>query len=157
MKKIFEDPYLSLIPRIVVGIIFLLASVTKIANPESFAQEIAHYNIMPYYTLNLFALILPWIELIASIFLITGIRLRANSAIIGVLLLIFIIAVGIALAKGLNIDCGCHTQITSHMVGIQKIVENTIFLILIIYIFFFPVNKFTIEKLAIQEIQKIIA
>jgi putative oxidoreductase len=153
MKKLLNNPYLSLSARLIVGVIFLIASITKIANPETFAMEIGRYNLMPDCTLNIFALILPWVELITSLFLIAGIRLRASSIITAAMLLMFIGAVGLALFQGLNIECGCHTQLTSNTVGPRKIIENSIFFILTMYIFFFPVNKLTLEYLAIKEVR----
>lgn len=146
MNKILSNPALLLIARIVLGLIFIIASAGKIYNPAVFAQEISNYDFMPYFTINLMAIILPWIELIAGIFLISGIRLKASSAIIGALLIVFIIAVATAMARGLNINCGCYSHVANDPVGWKKIIENTIQLALALWIYIFPVKKFTFEN-----------
>ena len=50
-----------------------------------------------------------------------GISVKENSAILSGLLLVFIIAIAISLARGLNIDCGCFGTVGGTKVGIQKI------------------------------------
>lgn len=147
MRKILENSIINLIVRIFLGVFFLSAALGKAAEPALFAKEIANYAIIPDPFINLVALIIPWIELIVSIFLIFGIRLKSSSAITSILLVIFIIAVGSAMARGLDINCGCFSQKIQY-VGWPKILENTGLLILSIYLFFFPVKKLTIENLA---------
>ncbi|MBM2815175.1 MAG: DoxX family protein [Ignavibacteria bacterium] len=151
LKQILNNPFLSLAARLTVGIVFIYASVSKIADPHQFAKEISNYNIMLDSSLNLMALALPWIELIAGLFLIAGVRLRANSAIIGILLIVFIIAVGLAVAQGLDINCGCFSKMASERVGLKKIFENSGMLLLCIYIFRYPVPNLTLERLYDKE------
>lgn len=146
MKKILENSYLNLIVRIFLGVFFLLAALGKAAEPALFAKEIANYAIIPEPLINLVALFIPWTELVVSIFLIFGIRLKSSAAITAILLLIFIIAVGSAMARGLDINCGCFSQKIQY-VGWPKILENTVLLLLSLYLFFFPVKKLTFENL----------
>lgn len=150
MKKILENPILNLIARIVVGWVFIYAAVGKIADPADFANDIENYQLLPDFMINIIALTLPWIELVCGVFLITGIRIRANALLATMIFAVFNIAVFFAMAKGLNIDCGCFSDRAS-MVGWGKIGENMITLILSLYIFFFPVNKLTLERFAITE------
>jgi putative oxidoreductase len=149
-RKILNNPILSLAARLILGIVFLFFAVGKITDPESFAKSIANYGIMPNFTINLMALTLPWMELLCGVFLIAGIRLRSSSLICGGLLIIFIIAVVVAMVEGLNINCGCSSE-AAIKVGWPKILENTGLLIASIYIFFFPVKKITFEQLAMKE------
>lgn len=146
MKKILENSYLNLIVRLFLGVFFLLAAIGKAAEPALFAKEIANYAIVPEPMINLVALFLPWTELVVSIFLIFGIRLKSSAAITSILLIIFIIAVGSAMARGLDINCGCFSQKIQY-VGWPKILENTGLLLLALYLFFFPAKKLTIENL----------
>ncbi len=153
MKRILSNPWLSLTARLVVGFVFIAAAVDKIAVPDAFAKSISNYQIVPISLLHLIALTLPWVELLSGILLVMGVRLRANSAIAGALLIVFIAAVSWALLNDYNINCGCFAQSAdapSHPVGIPKIIENTGMLILCIYIFFFPVPSFTLERFAMQ-------
>ncbi len=150
IKKILGNPLIVLSARLILGMIFIMAAAGKIANPAVFAQEINNYDIMPYFTINIFALILPWIELICGLFLIGGIRLRASAAITGALLIVFIIAVASAMARGLNISCGCYSHIQEQPISWMKIFENLGQLALAGIVFFFPVKKFTFEELVLR-------
>ena len=150
MKKIFNNSIISLIARLVLGWFFIYAAIGKIAEPTTFAKEIANYAIMPQFFLNIIALTMPWIELVTGIFLIVGIRLKANAAIIGLMLVVFIVAVFSAMARGLDINCGCFSHKIVY-VGWGKIAENTGLLLLSLYIFVYPLKKFSMENLARNE------
>jgi uncharacterized membrane protein YphA (DoxX/SURF4 family) len=56
---------------------------------------------------NALALWLPWIELVAGIAVLAGLWNKPAIAILSVLLVVFIAAISINLAKGRAIDCGC--------------------------------------------------
>jgi uncharacterized membrane protein YphA (DoxX/SURF4 family) len=146
MKKILENPYLSLAARIIAGGMFIATGIAKIIDPYQFAGEIANYAILPDPLINISALVLPWVELIAGLLFVIGMRIRANAVIIGGLLVVFIAAVASAWARGLNIDCGCYSEIASQKVGIEKILENTGLLILTIYAYINPSRKLALER-----------
>lgn len=93
--------------RIYLGLVFVIASWHKILNPESFALDVATYQLLPLWAINTFALVLPWVELIAGIMLIIGFRIRAAALLVALMMLSFIIALLWALYLGLNIACGC--------------------------------------------------
>ena len=89
------------------GVLFLGACLHKIAEPASFALDIATYDILPLVAVNLVAIVLPWIELYAAAMLIAGWRVRASSLIVAAMMLVFLAALCIALARGLDMSCGC--------------------------------------------------
>lgn len=96
--------------RIALGAIFIYAAVLKIADPVAFAGSIAAYQIVPYFASYLTAAILPFVELICGLLLVTGYRVKGGAVIIGLLNLVFIAALVSAIARGLDIDCGCFKQ-----------------------------------------------
>ena len=130
VNKILNNKYLLFTIRLFLGFVFIYASVTKISDPEGFAQAIYNYKLLPLFLVNILAVILPWIELCAGILLIFGITVKENSAIINGLLLIFIIAIIISLFRGLDINCGCFGTVDGSKVGLIKILENIGLLIL---------------------------
>lgn len=67
---------------------------------------------------------MPWIEIVAGILLVFGIAVKENAFIINVMLIVFIVAISISLARGLSIDCGCFGK--GNQIGIQKLIENTL-------------------------------
>ena len=143
--KFLENRFLSLIFRLVIGMVFLVAGIGKAADPSSFAHEILNYHIIPFPLINFFAMILPWVEILCGIFLIAGVRIKANAAISALFMLIFIIAIGSAMARGLNINCGCFAGHTV-LVGWPKIMEDLGLLLLSLCLYYYPVQKFSLEN-----------
>ena len=125
MNKI--HPWLILVIRILLGIIFLYASYDKIMDPGKFARSIANYHIVPFGFENGIAIFLPWLELFIGIGLIFGIMVDGAAGITGSLLVIFILLILQAILRGFNIECGCGLK-EGEMVGWTKILENVVFL-----------------------------
>jgi putative oxidoreductase len=105
--KWLTHPWLTVRVQIALGVIFVAAALPKIVDPPSFAHMIYNYKILPWPLINPLALIMPWIELLCGLALILGIWKEAARTIIGALLLVFVIAISINLARGNAIDCGC--------------------------------------------------
>ncbi|NWG29424.1 MAG: DoxX family membrane protein [Ignavibacteriaceae bacterium] len=124
IKQIFGNKYLLLLLRLFLGFVFIYAAVSKISDPLSFSKAIYNYKLMPDVFINFLALSISWVELVAGVLLLFGVSVKENSVILSGLLLVFIIAIGISVARGLNIDCGCFGTAGGTKVGIQKILEN---------------------------------
>ena len=108
-RRILSHPLLIALLRVALGAVFIVASLDKIENPEAFATTIANYRFLPYKFINGMAIVLPWLEVITGTFLVLGVWVRANTMIVWGLLLAFSIAISQALARGLDISCGCFT------------------------------------------------
>jgi len=146
MKKFLTNKYLLLLSRIILGFIFIYAGMEKISAPEEFARVINNYKLLPYSFINIAAIILPWIEVTAGILLIFGISVNENAFIISTLLGIFIIAIAVSLFRGLNIDCGCFGTSGGTKIGIQKLLENFLLVILGIQLIYFGGGKISFNK-----------
>lgn len=111
LKKLIDvlisNPFIELIARICLGCVFVYASIHKIIDPGSFAKIIYGYGLFPAIMINTTAIVLPYIEFFAGLFLILGIFPRSSAVLIQVLLLAFIIAISINLIRGHEFDCGC--------------------------------------------------
>ena len=70
MKRLFENKYLVIAVRVVLGALFMYASFDKMANPEAFANIIDNYHLLPYQLVNPLAIFLPWLEFITGLLLI---------------------------------------------------------------------------------------
>ena len=99
---------------ILLGGVFVYASLDKIANPGEFARIVYHYRLIgpsqmigPW-AANALAVTLPWVEVVLGLALISGLWRREAAVVTGALLLVFIGAVSAALAMGIDIEnCGC--------------------------------------------------
>lgn len=123
-----------------VALIFILAGISKILTPTTFAQDIDNYRLLPYLLVTLMAVALPWIELVCGILLISGVGRRGAALLLLLMCVMFLIAIGSAMARGLDITCGCFTMTSNGMkVGYTRLIEDVVLLILIglinIYLF----------------------
>lgn len=103
--------HLTTAVRVLLGGVFVYASISKIADPVTFAGSVAAYRILPYFASYLVAAVLPWLELFCGLLLILGTRVRGSAVIVGALNLVFIAALASAIARGLDIDCGCFRHV----------------------------------------------
>jgi len=148
MIKIISNKYLLLISRILLAGTFIVAGTLKISDPDLFANAIENYRIFPTILINIIAITLPWIELICGIMLLFGITVKENCFLINSMLVIFLILIITAVIWGLDIDCGCFGTSDASIVGIQKVIENFILLMLGIQIYKFYEGDFSLISLA---------
>ena len=137
MKKYFKGPIVILC-RLVLGGVFIYASLDKIANPAEFAKAIGNYHVLPFGLENLLALFLPWLELLTGILLIAGIMVDGATILIISMNIVFIFAISQALARGISIECGCFSVSTEggSNIGFQTILRDFIYLIMAFIIFY---------------------
>ncbi len=132
--------------RAYLGGIFILAAVGKIASPDDFAISIATYQILPLVLINPMALILPWLELITGVGLIIGFNARAQAFLINGMMVVFIIAISIALSKNIEMQCGCFaSEEASHELSIMTVYRDLIWLMIGLVIMFAKDNALRID------------
>ena len=107
MRRVVDNDLLTIISRLFVGGAFVYASFYKVVDPASFAKSIWYYHMVPGGLINLMALILPWLELLCGLGLILGVAYRGSALLINLMTLVFIYALSSAIARDINIDCGC--------------------------------------------------
>ncbi len=141
--KLLSNKYLLFLIRVILGFIFVYAAIEKISDPEGFALSISNYRLLPIAILNIFAITLPWIELVAGTLLLFGISVKENSAIILFFLTVFTLAIIISLFRGLNIECGCFGK--GNQIGLLKLVENLLMIIGSVMLVVFGSNYFRLK------------
>ncbi len=94
--------------RWLLAVLLVWASLSKLANLNEFYANLAAYQLpLPDALVRLTAMVLPWMELLCGILLITGTARRAALLWAMILFSVFVLATGQAWARGLNISCGC--------------------------------------------------
>jgi fucose 4-O-acetylase-like acetyltransferase len=99
---------LLVIDRIVrwsVALVFVVAAVPKLLDLDGFAATIQAYGMLPRQLVVPMALLLPPLELVLALGLVTR-RLWGEIGITAMLVL-FIAVLSVAISAGLDIDCGC--------------------------------------------------
>jgi uncharacterized membrane protein YphA (DoxX/SURF4 family) len=107
VKRLLTHPWLTIRVQIALGAIFIIAALPKIADPPSFAHMIYNYRLVPSSLINISALMMPWVELLAGLALILGVWKAAARNVVAIMLAVFIIAISIILFRDNAIDCGC--------------------------------------------------
>ncbi|MFH0822849.1 MAG: MauE/DoxX family redox-associated membrane protein [Pseudomonadota bacterium] len=102
--------YAVLFARLLIGGLFVYASIYKVFNPADFSQAVRDYGLLPVAWSNFVAVTLPWIELTAGALLIVGVRTRPSALVTTSLPAVFFGAVAYAYSIGLDIDCGCFSS-----------------------------------------------
>ena len=138
IQLLMNNKYLNYIIRLVMGLVFIYASYSKILDPVSFSSNIHNYGVTPLYLENILALVIPLIEFIIGFGLITGIRYKASLDISIYMMVLFIVLISQAYLRGKSIDCGCFMNdispedaATKRLEMLKRIVEDIIFLILL--------------------------
>ena len=139
--------------RLILGATFVYASYDKILAPAAFAKIVYGYGLFPAVSINLIAVIIPFLELFTGVALITGVYPRVAALLAGGMLLAFITALSINLIRGYEFDCGCFSTDSGgrgNFAGFL-ILRDLALLALSAYIFFYQNPR----RLSIQNIRGI--
>jgi len=136
LRNLFNNSWIEIALRWILGVTFIYASYYKIMSPEDFAKIVYGYNLFPEVSIHLIAIILPFVELISGLSLLLGIYPRSAALIINGLLLAFIFILTINILRGYEFDCGCFS---SKKAGSPKLMvaRDIIYLIMGLQIFLF--------------------
>lgn len=93
--------------RIVLGLIFVYSGLVKITDAQLFVTAVENYRLLPDFLAPFLALILPWVELVTGLVLVSGFKAKPAVTLINLMVVVFIAALSISFFRGLNIDCGC--------------------------------------------------
>jgi uncharacterized membrane protein YphA (DoxX/SURF4 family) len=110
--------------RFVLGAILCAAGVMKLTVAWEFSESIANYRMLPAQLNQILGVVLPWWELGAGLLLLLGLWVRASALLSLALFGAFGAAVSMALARGLDIDCGCFGTGASGRVGFRTLVVD---------------------------------
>ncbi|MBU8921703.1 MAG: DoxX family protein [Bacteroidales bacterium] len=146
--------YVVLLCRIFLAAFFIYAAFQKAGKPLMFADEIRMYKVLGIGPLlYIMAIVLPWIEIICSISLLTGFFMRGSAFIFVVLNVVFI---GVVIYRTFDImngegtpfldvyfDCGCGFGATYAW---KKILEDAVFLLSALIIYFAPSYRFALGR-----------
>ena len=107
MKRLLGSRHVALVARLILGAVFMYAAYDKVLEPRAFADAIDNYRLVPDGLVNTLAVALPWIEVAVGGCLLLGVLAPGAGLLAGCLLAVFTFALVSALARGLDIHCGC--------------------------------------------------
>ncbi len=127
---------ISIIVRFILGAIFIVAGIPKIMDAGSFAGVVYNYHLLPDMLINIFAITLPWLEIIIGGMLITGIWMPGTVILYNLLMIAFITALTVNTARGLDISCGCFSSDPGDIIDVSTIFRDIIMLSASMYLAF---------------------
>ena len=137
--------------RLVLGGIFLVSGLAKIADPVRFLLTLREFRLLPG-TMEVFlALYLPWLEFVLGLATILGILQRTSALLLAGLNGIFVLALASVLLRGIEVDCGCFGLLADilHLPDLadwKAVVRNLVFIAMGLYLFRSEVSFFSLEN-----------
>ena len=152
MTNIFNQakPWIGLISRLILGGVLIAAGYLKVGTPSKSQMAVRAYEILPVSVANLLGLILPPVEIALGLLIVLGAGTRLAAAMGGFIMIIFIIAISQAWARGLSIDCGCFggggTVAKEDTRYLPEILRDSGLVLLALYLVRYPVSKFSVDR-----------
>ena len=144
------QPWLTLLARLILGAVLLVAGALKVPNLPKSAMAVRAYEMLPTPIANFLGYTLPWIEIGLGLLLIVGVTVKISGALGALTMLAFIIAIAQAWARGLSIDCGCFggggTIDPEDTKYLSEIIRDIGLMGLGIFLYLYPKGRFAIEK-----------
>jgi uncharacterized membrane protein YphA (DoxX/SURF4 family) len=100
-------PWLATVARALLGAVFLVAGLLKFPDPAAAVRAVRAYQLLPEALVGPVAFGLPVVEVAVGLALLAGVFVRTAALASALLLVVYLIGVGSAWARGLQIDCGC--------------------------------------------------
>lgn len=144
------QPWVSLLGRIILGGVLLVAGLLKYQHLDKSRMAVRAYEILPISIANFLGILLPFLEIGVGLLLLLGAAIRISSAISGGLMLIFIVGIAQAWARGLSIDCGCFGgggQVAPGTANyLPEILRDSALAMIAIYLFRYPQSKLALDR-----------
>jgi hypothetical protein len=92
---------------VLLGGVFVAAALPKLRHPKGFLLTVLEYRVLPDGISRVYARLVPSAELFAALLLFAGVGVRAATVLLALLTASFLVGVGLNLARGRSLDCGC--------------------------------------------------
>src|SRR5665213_608065 len=115
---------------VILGLTFALSSVPKLRRPKAFQLAVLAYQVLPSPLADWYAKLVPPLELLCAILLLTGTAVRLAAMVMAGLLLSFIIAVAINMIRGRTLDCHCFGKAARRPIGWTLLLQDCLLLVI---------------------------
>ena len=129
--KLGKEKLLSifvLLIRLGLGCLFIWGSLPKIRHPYNFLSSVYSYELVGPKLGMLTAMVLPWLELLLGIFLLSGVCVGGALLICAGLFALFTFNFAFVLHQGLEISCGCFSSSEQDTISYATLIRSCIFL-----------------------------
>ena len=144
------QPWITLLARLILGGVLLVAGALKVGNLQKSAMAVRAYELLPTAIANFLGYVLPWLEIGLGLLLILGVAVSISGLFGAIIMLAFIIAIAQAWARGLSIDCGCFGGggpiDPSQTKYLSEIIRDIGLFGVGIFLYYFPKGRFALDK-----------
>ncbi len=148
MSDILQGNRVTLLLRVIMGLLFIYSGIFKAVNPENFSIAIHNYDILGEAMVPYTALIIPWIEMITGVLLVIGWKIKPASLILTLLMMVFTAAIALNVIRGRSFDCGCFELNIfgiSETVSISLVIRDLLFTGILLLVFAAKNYPFSID------------
>jgi PKD repeat protein/uncharacterized membrane protein YphA (DoxX/SURF4 family) len=122
--------------RVILGIVFIIASVSKLSALSRFVIEVAGYDLLPFTLARIYGVALPWVELTTGCALILGVFLPFALVISILMAASFTVANIYAFYQGASDNCGCFGELIPLSHTASLIIDVVMILTAAIFLFY---------------------
>jgi uncharacterized membrane protein YphA (DoxX/SURF4 family) len=127
IARFHEHPasrWIVLAARIALFAILAFAAIPKLGDAATFARDIDNYHVLPVEWAATAAVMMPPLELVVALALLLGLHARGAALISAGMMLVFATAMAQAIARGIDLDCGCFGSALAMHVSGWSILRN---------------------------------
>jgi uncharacterized membrane protein YphA (DoxX/SURF4 family) len=143
--------WIGLVARLIVGVIDLLAGLSKFGDPAGNVRAVRAYQVLPESIVPVVGHALPTVEILIGALLILGLFTRPMAILSGLFFIAFIIGISQAWARGLEINCGCFgnsgVPVNPHKQYALDIARDIGLLLCSVWLVIWPRTKFALDNL----------
>ena len=161
MNKLFFEklaPWIGLISRLTLGGVLTVAGYLKFDELDKSQMAVRAYEMLPVPLANFIGIVLPFAEILMGLLLIVGAATRLMGILSALLMLVFVIGISQAWARGLSIDCGCFGGGGEVAPGeanyLTPLLRDAGLAALGIYLSLYPRSKFALDKSTPEDINQ---
>lgn len=114
----------------ILGIVFTISAIPKLQHPKGFVLAVLEYRVLPPRLGRPFARLIPPLEIFIALLLLSGTGVRFASVITSLLLLGFMVAIGVNMARDRDLDCHCFGYATRRQIGWGVLLQDSALLAL---------------------------
>lgn len=141
-KAIINNMWVNIICRVCVGGIFTLSGIGKLMDLGNSVKSVYNFHLIPWdWAVQFIGYVLPFVELICALCILSGVLTRLASAGIGVLSIIFFIGkLNVMFIQGRSIDCGCFGELMNTLASVTVWMDIPMLILCLILIF--SINRY---------------
>ncbi len=142
-------PGVTVVARVVLAVVFAWAGLSKVSDPAASVRAVRAYHLLPEVLARPVGYGLPLLEIALAVLLLVGLGTRLCAIAAGALLVVFLVGIISAAARGLSIDCGCFggggTVAKGDTRYTVEILRDTGLLLLAVWMAVFPRSRISLD------------